>query len=103
MESPLPLGLTVLMAVVLAPLAEEWLFRAGLYRFLKGRCSPWLAAIISASCFSFMHFNLASLLPLVVLALVLTYAYELSGSLRLPILVHAMFNANTMLILLLGK
>ena len=93
--------LTFVMTVVLAPLTEEWLFRAGVYRFLKAHTQTWIAALISATLFSLVHFNITSFLPLLLLALVLTYSYETSGSIRLPILIHALFNTNTMIMLML--
>ena len=43
-----------------------------------------------------LHLHLPSLLPLFLLACVLTLAYELSGSLLVPMAMHALFNAITL-------
>jgi membrane protease YdiL (CAAX protease family) len=40
-----------------------------------------------------MHFNMAAFVPLVLLAVILTFLYESSGSLLTPIATHSMFNA----------
>ena len=94
-------AMIVLMTVVLAPLTEELLFRAGLYRFLKSRCHPSIAANISALLFALIHANAFSFLPLWLLGVFLVYSYEYSGSIRVPILWHAFFNLNTLIFLAL--
>ena len=80
-------------AVVLAPLAEEALFRGVLYTALKQRGHPRLALVGTAALFAAIHFNLAALLPLFFLALVFTWLYERTGNLIAPIAAHMMFNA----------
>jgi membrane protease YdiL (CAAX protease family) len=92
-------GLAVVVAVLLAPLIEEVIFRAGLYRFMKSRFSPRFALIISALTFAFVHFNLFSFIPLLLLGLLLTRAYEKTGSLAAVVAMHAFFNLNTLIVL----
>ena len=87
------------MTVILAPLSEELLFRGWLYRFLKGQLRPWLAAQVSALLFALVHLNAFAFFPLWLLGLLLIYGYEYSGSLRVPILWHALFNLNTLIFL----
>ena len=60
-----------------------------------------LAAGLAALLFALAHFNLASALPLFVLALGLSLAYVASGSLWVPILMHALFNTFSLALLLL--
>lgn len=86
------------IAVFLAPVSEELIFRAGIYRFLKHRLSPLLALIISALLFSALHFNVNSFLPLFTLGLLFGRAYERTGNILVPILFHALFNLNTVLL-----
>lgn len=92
----------IVIITVLAPLAEEMLFRRGLYRWLKSFLPPLGAATAASAAFSAIHFNLAVFLPLFLLAMALTAAYERSGDLRVPILLHALFNAANLIRLALG-
>jgi membrane protease YdiL (CAAX protease family) len=91
--------LIVLLAVIIAPLSEEFLFRAFLYRGLKSYMSPNLSAVASSLVFACMHFNWLSLLPLFILGIWLCRSYEKSGNIWVPIILHGLFNGNTLLIL----
>lgn len=91
-----------LVAVVGAPIAEELIFRAGIYRFLLGRLPRLLAVPASAFLFACLHLHLQSFLPLMVLGGLLCVAYELSGNIRVPILMHAIFNFNTLVLVWLA-
>jgi len=84
-----------LSAVVIAPVAEEVLFRGYLYPSVKAYSGGILAAVVSAGVFTAVHFNLVGLLPLFLFGLLLAAAYEATGSLWLPISIHALFNATT--------
>ena len=93
--------LIAFLAVVVAPLSEELFFRAFLYRSLKTYMSPILAAILSSLLFTAMHGNWHSSLSLFLLGLWLCRSYEKSGNLWVPIILHALFNGNTLIILML--
>lgn len=100
----LPLGLIILMlltAIIIAPITEELLFRGLIYRFLKSRLSARMAMVISSVAFGAMHGNMLAFIPLTFLAMILTRSYERTGNLKVPILIHAFFNANTLGILIL--
>jgi len=101
-DSPLMLGGMALLAIVVAPVTEELIFRAGLFRYLRTRAPRWLALALPALLFAAMHANLASFAPLAVLGLVFALAYERSGTIAVPILAHALFNLNTIAMLLGG-
>jgi len=47
----------------------------------------------TAGLFALIHFNLLTFLPLMALALVLTYLYERTNNLLAPIAAHSFFNA----------
>jgi len=91
----------VFATVILAPVTEELLFRGCLYRFLKARLSLAAALLVSGVLFSIVHVNPLSLLPLFFLGVVLAYAYERTGSIKVPILIHGIFNANTIILIVL--
>ena len=80
-------------AILLAPLAEELLFRGVLYPTVKQSGYPRLALWGTSLAFAAVHLNLATFVPLTFLALVLTLLYEKTNNLLAPILVHSLFNA----------
>ena len=82
-----------LFAVVVAPVAEEILFRGILYPFLKQHGHPQLALWGTAILFAGVHVNLGVVLPLVFLAVVLALLYEWTDNLLACIVVHSLFNA----------
>lgn len=90
-------------AVILVPLVEELFFRGFLLTFLKNYTSTWLALVLSAGVFAFVHMNLGAALPLWFLGIALGIAYEHTGSLLLPMGIHACWNLVTALSLLLDK
>ncbi len=98
---PLVLGMSFL-AVVVAPLVEETIFRAGLFRYLRTRLPRWIALLLPALIFGSLHGNLVAFLPLVALGVVFALAYERTGRISVPIIAHALFNLNTILLLLSG-
>lgn len=86
-------------AVLIAPLCEEFLFRGYFYGVGKRYLGPWITAPLTAVMFAAYHANLASLPGLAVLAVALTLAYERTGSLLVPIGMHALFNATSLAML----
>jgi membrane protease YdiL (CAAX protease family) len=101
-KSPVLLALMIALALVVAPVSEELVFRAGLFRFLRFRAPRWVAFTVSAGLFAMLHGNWVGLLPLFVLGLVFAAAYERTGRLGVPMLAHAFFNLNTLLLVLSG-
>jgi membrane protease YdiL (CAAX protease family) len=101
-KSPVMLVQWFFVVVILAPIGEELIFRAGIFRFLANRMRPALAAVISAALFAAMHPNLPALLPLFALGLALAHVYHRSGRIIAAIVLHAAFNLNTLLSILSG-
>ena len=83
----------IVSAILVAPLVEEIIFRGYLYAVLKRYSSSVFAAITTSLLFAVVHNNLPGMMPLFILALILTLAYELTGCLWVPMLAHALFNA----------
>jgi len=100
---PIAIGLLVIMAVVLAPIVEEIIFRGCVYRFLKSQTTRLPAQILSGCIFSFMHANLLSFVPLVVVGVLLARVYEKSGNILVPIWFHAFFNGFSLLMLFIAS
>ncbi|QQL45654.1 CPBP family intramembrane glutamic endopeptidase [Sulfuriroseicoccus oceanibius] len=80
-------------ACIAAPLAEEFIFRGYIYPVLKRFTEPVFAAIITSVVFAIIHNNLTGIPVLALLSLILVFSYERSGSLWLPISIHAAFNS----------
>jgi membrane protease YdiL (CAAX protease family) len=89
----------VVMAVVVAPIAEEILFRGILYPAIKQIGYPRVAAIGTALLFALFHVNLLTFASLTVVALGLIALYEFTDNLLAPITAHAVFNASNLIML----
>lgn len=94
--------LTALGAILLVPLAEETLFRGLIFGILHGK-SRILAYGISTIAFCMIHvsgyahssppmFLLLSIIQYIPAGLTLAWAYEFSGSIYAPILMHTLIN-----------
>jgi uncharacterized protein len=95
------LGMTFL-AVVLAPLVEEVVFRGGMFRYLRTRAPDWIAFPLPAAIFAILHGNLVAFGPLFALGIIFAIAYERTGRIAVPIIAHALFNLNTVVLILAG-
>lgn len=89
----------VLMAIIVAPLIEEIVFRGCIYRFLKSQTSLLGAQIISGMVFASLHANVLSFVPLVIVGILLAHIYEKTGSLTVAIWFHAFFNTFSLMML----
>jgi membrane protease YdiL (CAAX protease family) len=86
-------------AVILAPVAEEFIFRGVLFTFVKQHGFPKTAWIGVSLLFALIHGDAAIFIPLFGLALVLTLLYEVTDSLLAPMFTHALFNAANLFLL----
>jgi len=86
-------------AVVVAPIAEEVFFRGLLQTFLAGVVrSRWLAIGLASAVFGIVHFSQPHVIPaLIALGVLIGYAYERTGTLVVPVLIHAAFNLKTLI------
>jgi membrane protease YdiL (CAAX protease family) len=99
----------IAIAVVLAPITEELVFRGGLFRYFRTRIPRWLAIALTSFLFGALHVSwdssmigLPSLAPMVVLAIVFCLAYERTGSLGTVFVAHALFNSYTFVLVAAG-
>ena len=81
------------LAVIIAPLTEEVIFRGLILRGLLGRWKPWTAITVSAALFALMHFNPAQTPVALGLGLLLGWIYVRTRSLGLCMLGHAVNNS----------
>lgn len=89
-------------AAVVAPVFEEMLFRGHLQtlfrRLLK---SPWPAVFLTSIVFTIVH-DPWTWPAIFILSLCLGYAYERTGNLWVPIVIHCLFNTINSIVYLYG-
>ncbi len=84
--------LIIVLAITIAPFAEEFIFRFFLYGVLKRYFGRGPGLVLNALLFAAVHVHLPSLGPLFVLGACFTLAYEWSGSILVSMTMHALFN-----------
>ncbi|MDD2237534.1 MAG: type II CAAX endopeptidase family protein [Kiritimatiellae bacterium] len=89
------------LAVVLAPLAEEVLFRGILLRFVAQRTGILGGCVLTSMLFAVIHLHVPSLAPIFILSFSLSLVYLATGSLLAAITMHMLFNAQSLGIMLL--
>ena len=82
-----------LVAILLAPLFEEIMFRGLLFPYLVKHNGLAGGTILVALIFAGLHFHLPSFVPLALLSTGLSLAYWRTGSLWVSIGMHTIFNA----------
>lgn len=86
----------IFLAVAIAPIAEEFLFRFFLYGVLKRYLGRAVGLLGNALLFAAVHAHVPAFAPLFVLGSCFTLAYEWSGSLLVSMSMHALFNSITL-------
>ena len=87
-------GLTILLVVGLAPVAEELLFRGVLLPWLIDKIGEWAGIIVTGVLFGMLHFETPSAVPpLIVFGVVLSWWSRHTGWVIFPILAHFCNNA----------
>ena len=92
LSSPLDVAGILLVVTIVPAICEETLFRGYIQRLLRGRLSAAWAVGISAVLFAGVHAEPLGFLSRVALGVGLGVAYERTGSLRLPMVIHASHN-----------
>ena len=100
-ESPALLIGMIVLATITAPIAEELIFRAGFFRYLRTRLPRGAALLVPACLFAALHQNLATFAPLVALGIVFSLAYERTGRIGTAMIAHGLFNAHTIALILI--
>lgn len=81
------------VAIGIAPVVEEFLFRGVLFPSVRQLGYPKVAFWGTSLLFGAFHGSLVTFIPLTFLAVLLTGLYERTGVLLAPILTHSLFNA----------
>jgi membrane protease YdiL (CAAX protease family) len=92
---------TFLMAVVAAPVCEEWLCRGVIAKGLLRHSTPTKAIVWSAFIFAFIHINPWQAVPAFIIGLLLGYVYWKTQSLLPCIFIHFVNNGFSFVLLYL--
>jgi membrane protease YdiL (CAAX protease family) len=95
-DSHTALVFTAILVTVIAPIAEEFFFRGFLFRALRGSAGLWWGAIITGIVFGGIHLGsspIGFIVPLMVFGFALCLLYAQTGSLYVPIALHAINNS----------
>lgn len=84
---------TILVIAIIPAIAEEFFFRKVVFGYLHKQTNTfWIPALISSMFFAGLHNHALTLIPIFILGLGLTYAYYVTRNIWLPILLHALNN-----------
>jgi uncharacterized protein len=106
-EGPLAFAVLLVAAAVVAPFVEELFFRGFLFGLYRRRQPLWLAYLVSSVLFTILHLeptrmNAAQMAGLAVgvfmLAIILAWVYQHTGSLYPSMLAHAVNNATGLIL-----
>lgn len=90
----------IFQAVLIVPLAEEFVFRGLFYKLLRKKYSFLLSAVSLSLFFSLLHRTPAGFLSLFGLSFVICYVYEKTQKLSAAFILHALHNLITLLFFL---
>jgi membrane protease YdiL (CAAX protease family) len=88
--------LIIVLAVVIAPMVEEFVFRFYLYGVMRKYVGRFAGLVANSLLFAAVHGHVPSAAPLFVLGVCFTLAYEWSGSILVAMTMHALFNSLTL-------
>jgi len=91
-EGPMDIGYLVLGIALLAPLAEELLFRGYLFSLLEKRAGTNPAIIVTAWLFALFHFSFLTFIPIFFMGLWMGYLRKRSGSILPSLIFHSVNN-----------
>jgi membrane protease YdiL (CAAX protease family) len=108
-QDPAAAPLLVLAALVLAPFAEELVYRGVVFQGMRARAGFWPAALVSAAAFTLPHLgdgggavaDLVIAIGILPLGVLFAAAMERWGSLLVCATAHSAYNAGGVVILLL--
>lgn len=85
-------GMMTFMALFIAPVSEELIYRGVIYGSFKQHMSVLNAAVFASLVFALMHGTLTHLPGTFALAMLNILVLELTGKFRYPILLHMIYN-----------
>ena len=92
-ETSAGVAVFAILAIVVAPIAEETFFRGFVFPGIGRKYGLWWGAIASAALFAMMHGSLGALFPTLAIGLVLAWVYVRTRSIWACIACHAAYNS----------
>jgi len=102
-QRPSVLWLTILLACVVGPIAEELFFRGVLYAAVRRKASRAAATLVSGAAFALLHTNAVGFVPILILGCLFANLYERTGSILAPLSVHVLHNTILMSVALVFR
>ena len=103
LSQPLHLILLILMSVVIIPVVEELVFRRVLFGQIAQICGFNTSGFITSGIFAFAHGYLAGFPGLFLAGMAFQWFYSKSNNLAANILLHALFNAVSIILIISTK
>ncbi|HEY3344573.1 MAG TPA: CPBP family intramembrane glutamic endopeptidase [Anaerolineaceae bacterium] len=95
-------GVTLVMAGVLAPIAEELFFRGAIYTWFRERYAVWIAVLASSLLFALGHADtFAVVITSLILGAVNALVFERTRSIWAPIAIHVVNNSSSVILVYL--
>lgn len=91
-EKDLPPAVLLVFVLLIAPVCEEALLRAGLYPLLRRWWPPGAATVLTTCCFALLHGNLVQAIAVVPLGVTLAVVFEHTRRLTPVAVLHLVFN-----------
>jgi len=88
----------IILAIACAPVVEELVFRGIALPIAARRASPTVAIVLVSLLFAVVHGHLPAMAPLFVVAVCLSLGYICSGTVLVPMIMHALFNTINLII-----
>ena len=95
-KSPFGLIAVFLLVAVIAPVAEEILFRSVVFSGLRDSWGEGWAIAVSSVLFGVMHLEPLVMIPTAILGVLLAKTFSVTRSLWAPIALHSAYNATVM-------
>jgi membrane protease YdiL (CAAX protease family) len=81
------------LAVIVAPIAEEFAFRVFIYNAVRRYAAFWIAALVSGVCFGAAHGDKYAFVPLIFGGVILCAVYARTRNAWMSMITHGVFNA----------
>ena len=97
------LWFSALFTSIFGPVDEEIFFRGFMYPAVKKKVGIIAAFLITSGIFALLHVHPTGFLPIMAIGALLVYAYESTGTLLAPILVHITHNLMMLILVFIVK
>ena len=97
-SGPVALGLVIISTVIIAPIAEELMFRGYLLDSIRKMHGDWFAVVISALLFGIVHFEPYTIGMAAIGGLIYGYVRVKTGSLWPSIIGHMIWNGIALIV-----